>query len=29
MKTISFHKDLMMMQRCIMGNSDKEILEYG
>jgi hypothetical protein len=28
MKTISFHKDLMMMQRCIMGSSDKEILEY-
>jgi predicted ABC-class ATPase len=28
MKTISFHKELMMMQRCIMGSSDKEILEY-
>lgn len=28
MKTISFHKELMMMQRCIMGSSDKEVLEY-
>lgn len=26
MKTISFHKELMMMQRCIMGDGDKEIL---
>lgn len=28
MKTIGFHKELMMMQKCLLGAGDKEIPEY-
>jgi hypothetical protein len=28
MKTIGFHKELMLMQQCILGTGDKDIPEY-